>query len=203
MFCQNCGKQIGENDNFCRYCGADLKSDIVESEDDIEKFFEEQQKDEDVDEDFQYSGEELVLYDVKKHWMSLFWPAFLTPLFLIYFWTSFLSSHSLFSWVIFLGMLGLIIYPVARFKSDKIIVTTKSVHIKMGILNPVEFEIPLEKSDIMDVKQTSMGRMLDYGTISFCLKSEKYDYPYIDSPEDFQYILENPKRFLKESLEEN
>ena len=35
-------------------------------------------------------SEELVIYDVKKHWMALFWPIFLTPVFFLYFWFIFL-----------------------------------------------------------------------------------------------------------------
>ena len=25
MYCHNCGKQVGDNSRFCRYCGADLR----------------------------------------------------------------------------------------------------------------------------------------------------------------------------------
>lgn len=210
MFCPKCGKQVKEDDNFCRYCGTDLRTAtetsesyieevVTSSQDETEKVVTELKK---VEEEPIYTGEELVLYDFKKHWMSLFWPVFLTPLFFIYFWSIFLNTHSFFSWIVVMAMLILIIYPIARYKSDKLVVTTRFIHIKIGILNPAEFEIPLEKVDVIDVSQSSMGRYLDYGTATFCLNSEKYDYPYIKYPEDLQYIIDDPKRFLQESLEE-
>lgn len=215
MFCPNCGKQIKDDDNFCRYCGVDLRIEksyesteqvveevVHETEQDNSKVVVELKKSEEAKTPL-YTGEELVLYDIKKHWMALFWPAFLTPLFLIYFWVIFLNTHSLFSWVIVIGMLALIIYPIARYKSDKIVITTKSAHIKIGVLNPAEIEIPLEKLGIIDISQSSMGRLLDYGTASFCINAEKYDYSYIKYPEDLQFIIDEPRKFLEESLREN
>jgi len=215
MFCFRCGKQIKEDDNFCRYCGADLRTEsnsepigqiveevVKENETDSEKIIVAVKKSEEQKQPI-YEGEELVLYDIKKHWMALFWPAFLTPLFLVYFWVIFLNTHSLFSWVIVIAMLALIIYPIARYKSDKIVITTKAAHIKIGVLNPAELEIPLEKLNIIDVSQSSMGRLLDYGTATFCINAEKYDYSYIKYPEDLQFIIDEPQKFIEESLREN
>ena len=201
MFCPKCGKHVYETDNFCRYCGNNLKEskeEIAESEKVIQPEQNEQQE-----EKYFYDGEELVLYVAKKHFMAMFWPVFLTPLFLFYFWNIFLNTHSFFSWVVTISILALIIYPIARYNSDKIIITTKSVHIKIGVLNPEEIEIPLDKIDIMDVSQSSMGRSLDYGNVSFCTNGEKFDYTYIQSPEELQYIIDDPQRFVKEVLEED
>lgn len=201
MYCPNCGNKTEENDNFCRFCGKDLRVEIKSSSDtevteDIPEIVEHKNK-------FSYDGEELVLYEVKKHWIALFWPAFLTPVFIVYFLTKFLNSNSLFSWIILFGLLVLIIYPILRYKSDSIVVTTKFVHIKMGVINPIEKAILLNKIDLFDVTQSSMGRMLNYGTLSFCINSQRYEYPYIEEPEEMQYIIQNPEKFLKESLEEN
>ena len=198
MYCPNCGEQVKEEDNFCRYCGANLKIEPVSKE--IEKPKNEVSSE---TEQVHYDGEELFLCEFNKHWMALFWPVFLTPLFFIYFWNIFLNTHSFFSWIVVLALLVLIVYPIARYKSDSIVVTTKCIHIKIGVLNPAELQIPLNKLDVIDVTQSSMGRVLDYGTASFCINSEKYDYSYIKYPEDLQYIIDNPQKFLKESLEED
>lgn len=186
MFCPNCGKEIKEYDNFCRYCGADLRVEEAPKKEAAE---------------FQVD-EEYVLYDVKKHSMSLVMPVFLIPLFLLYFWNIFLNTHSIFSWVVVIALLALIIYPIARYKSDNIVITNKFAHIKVGVLNPAEIALPLNKLSRFEITQTSMGRMLGYGVLSFVSNSEKYDYGYICEPEELQYIVDNPSKFVSESLED-
>lgn len=193
MFCPNCGREIKENDNFCRYCGTDLRTEFVEQHEPVQ--IEKPQKITESNE------EELVLYDVPKHWMSLVVPIFLTPLFFFYFWNIFLNTHSFFSWVVVIAILALIIYPIARYKSDRFIITTKFAHVKIGVLNPIEIDIPLERLDILEVSQTSLGRMLGYGMAAFTSNSERYDYGYIQAPEDLQYIIDDPERFAQEVLE--
>ena len=195
MYCPNCGKEIKEQDNFCRFCGYDLRNDdfIEEQPETVEN--KTPQK-----EEFVYEGEELVLCEVERHPMILFWTIFLTPLFIIYFWTMFLNTHSIFSWFIMVGMLVLIVYPIICYRSEKFVITTKSAHIKMGILKITEIEIPLKDFDIFDVTQSSFGRNFDYGTISFNYNSEKYDYPYVKSPEELMYIFQNPKEYVEEEL---
>ena len=164
MYCPNCGKTIKDYDNFCRYCGADLREEPdnqeiitkINRENEIKKEEEENVKNIDIPHD---NGEELVLFDVKKHWMSLFWSAFFTPIFFSYFWNIFLNTHSLLSWIVVLGLLAPIIYPILRYSSDKIIITTRYVHIKLGVLNPEEIDIPLSKLNILEVSQSSLGKI--------------------------------------------
>lgn len=209
MFCPNCGKQIKDEDNFCRYCGCDLRADVVidkNSQPDIapEPHVQGIADIKDSQEDsLPEDMEELVLYDVKKHWMALFWPIVLTPVFFIYFWNIFLNTHSIFSWLVVFGILAAIIYPILRFIYDKIIITTKFAHIKLGVLNPVEIDIPLKQLDRLDVTQTSMGKIMDYGMISFSANSERYEYRYIKAPEDLLYIIDNPVKFAKEALNDD
>jgi membrane protein YdbS with pleckstrin-like domain len=192
MFCPNCGKQIKDFDNFCRFCGTDLRNQqMTETFDTI--------RNEPI-KPIKNIDEEYVLYDVKKHWMALVLPIFLIPLFFYYFWRIFLNTHSIFSWVVVLLILGLIFYPLSRFKSDRIVITNKFIHIKFGVLNPEEIDIPLEKSNILDIYQTSMGRIFDYGTVCFVHNGEKFNYEYIKSPEDLQYIVDNPRDFVEENL---
>ncbi len=211
MFCPNCGKQIKDYDNFCRYCGIDLKNDNFPQEQVKEEFVEktvhpELEKSDEAKKEYTLpddNAEELVLYDIKKHWMALFWPIVMTPVFFIYFWTIFLNTHSFLSWVIVFLLLLPIAYPILRFNSDKIIITTKYAHIKIGVLNPEEIDIPLNKLNMIDIYQTTMGRILDYGMLSLTYKSERFDYSYIKSPENLQYIIDDPARFVHEALEED
>lgn len=182
MFCPKCGKEIKEEDNFCRFCGTYLKEDVSEI-----------CQVENLSDD-----EEIVLYDVQKHWRSLALSILLIPLFFFYFWNIFLNTHSFFSWIVVLAILWLIIYPVARYKSDNIIITNKFAHIKIGIINPEEKDIPLKDLNILEVSQSSMGRLLDYGQAALISNSERIEYGYIKSPEDLQYIIENPDEFVQE-----
>jgi membrane-flanked domain len=207
MYCPNCGKSIKEYDNFCRYCGVNLREEEKEeiqiksySDNEIIKDEVSQVKKVDIPQD---NGDELVLFDVKKHWMSLFWSVFFTPIFFSYFWNIFLNTHSVLSWIVVLGLLVPVIYPILRYTSDKIIITTRYVHIKLGVLNPEEIDIPLSKINILEVSQSSMGRLLNYGSVSFNSNSERFDYGYIQAPEELQYIIDDPARFVKEALEDN
>ena len=216
MFCPNCGKPVKENDNFCRYCGYSLTAEQefsqpnepvveqanIENEYVVHHY---NQHPEPIEPEYELpneDSEELVIYDVKKHWMALFWPIFLTPVFFLYFWFIFLNTHSFFSWIIVFLILIPIVYPILRFNSDKIVVTTKFAHIKIGVLNPEEIDIPLSKLDMLDISQTTMGRIMDYGMVSFASNGEQFDFGYIKEPGELQYLIDNPARYIKESLEE-
>lgn len=191
MFCPNCGKKVYSNDNFCRYCGTCLSNQEQETE---------------VFEDKNYqtlihdNEDELVLYEVKKHSASLFWAIILIPFFVFYFWTIFLNTYSFFSWVVVFVVLGFIIYPAMRYKSDKIVITNKFVHIKSGVLNPIETDIPLNSLDCFEISQGAFGKMFGFGLLTVLSDSGRIEYGYIEAPEDFQYIIDNPERFIKEAM---
>lgn len=189
MYCPNCGKEVKENDNFCRFCGIKLNTQqeecFVQKTKEIEK---------------EAEDEEIVLYEVKKHWIDLVVPIFLIPLFFLYFWNIFLNSHSFFSWIIMFSILGLIVYPIARFKSDRIVVTNKFVHIKSGVLNPIETDIPINELESLELSQTTMGRMFDYGFLAYITDGERKDYGNIKTPEELEYIIENPESFIEENI---
>lgn len=70
MYCPNCGKSIKEYDNFCRYCGVNLREEEKEeiqiksySDNEIIKDEVCQVKKVDIPQD---NGDELVLFDVKN-----------------------------------------------------------------------------------------------------------------------------------------
>ena len=55
---------------------------------------------------------------------------------------------------------------------------------------------------MLDLSQSTMGKILNYGTLTFNQNSERFDYSYIKDPQDLEYIMENPARFVCESLGE-
>ena len=199
MFCPNCGKQIKESDNFCRFCGTYLK-DEQNCEQVLQYFEKTDNTVEDANLDIR---EEFVLYEVKKHFISLFWTIFLTPLFIFYFWNVFLNTHSFFSWIVVFALLALIFYPIMRYKSDSLVITNKFAHIKVGVLNPSHKDIPINDLACINVSQSSMGRMLDYGHVTFSFIDNSIDFGDVENPEDLQYIIDNPKEFIQESLKED
>lgn len=231
MFCPNCGKQVKDSDNFCRYCGAPLSEKAEESN--VQTFIETPtytnseettQKqtacsveiDEDKQQDIQPeipeydlpsdNMEELVLYDVKKHFMALFWPIVLTPVFFVYFWQIFLNTHSIFSWIVAFAILTPIVYPILRYSSDKILITTKYMRIKTGIIKPQEVNVPLIRVPQLLLEQTTVGRILNYGTLVFKSNLPDRDsdtFCYIKDFDEFARIIDNPVEFVRESLDEN
>ncbi len=99
------------------------------------------------------------------------------------------------------ALLGGIFYPIARCKSDRMVITNKFIHIKAGILNPEETDIPLENTNSLELTQSSMGRIFDYGFVSYISSGEKRDYGSIKAPEELEYIIENPKKFIEENMD--
>lgn len=150
-------------------------------------------------------SEELVLYDVQKHFMALFWPIVLTPVFFVYFWQIFLNTHSFFSWVVAFAILTPIVYPILRYSSDKIIITTKYMRIQTGIIKKQEVDIPLRRVSQLLLEQTTVGRILNYGTLVFKSGLPDRDteiYGYIKDFDEFAGIIDNPVEFVRESLNE-
>lgn len=148
-------------------------------------------------------SEELVLYDVQKHFMALFWPIVLTPVFFVYFWQIFLNTHSFFSWVVAFAILTPIVYPILRYSSDKIIITTKYMRIQTGIIKKQEINIPLRRVSQLVLEQTTVGRILNYGTLVFKSSLPDRDtevYGYIKDFDEFAGIIDNPVEFVRESL---
>lgn len=222
MYCPNCGKMINDYDKFCRYCGINLQEDgevrvqhYNEIQDDSDSSVKtclddiKETNDEDVFEkeaEIQYTpnedDEELVLYDVRKHIMGIFWPIVLMPVFFIYFWTIFMNTHSLFSWVLGVLLLIPIVYPMMRYYSDKIIITNKFIHIKHGIFNIEEFDIPIKKIRMLHVQQSMIGKFCNYGDIFFesPVTERIYNFKYAQNIDELKEIILNPVQFIKESL---
>lgn len=213
MYCPNCGKNIKEFDKFCRYCGTSLEAEVcndvfnketkneVCEEVNIEKA-NANYYDEEIDYTPNEKDDELVLYDVKKHPMALFWSVALMPIFFMYFWTIFMQTHSIFSWILAAVILTPIIYPLLRYYSDKIIITNKFVHIKHGVFNIEEIDIPIKKIRMLHFQQSFVGSLCNYGDIFFeSPTTEKlYNFKYAKDYDELKNIIINPVQFIKDTL---
>lgn len=216
MFCPNCGKKINDYDNFCKFCGRDMRAKETESyietsenEDDIKMpVFENSDvitKTEpkiEVEEEDGDDTEEIVVYEIKKHYMSLFWPCVFSPIFLAYFWIFYVNIPSFFGFIIALLFLAPIVYPILRYFSDRSVVTTFNLHIRRGVFDVEEICVPLKKIHLVKIRRSYLGRLADYGHL--IIEKENSDkeivYRYIQNPDDVQFILNNSKAYIKEYL---
>ena len=72
-------------------------------------------------------------------------------------------------WKIFFslgGLLTLFIGPALARWSDEFVVTNKRVIVKTGLISRKTLEMNLNKIESVNVDQSIMGRMLDYGTVT-------------------------------------
>jgi uncharacterized membrane protein YdbT with pleckstrin-like domain len=104
------------------------------------------------------------------------------------------SGWSLFWWW-FIGLLllivgvGLVIWIIAwiKLRSTELAVTNKRVIAKFGFISRDTIEINLARIESVQVSQTVMGRLLDYGTIVFSgAGTPQATIPSIASPLEFR-----------------
>lgn len=223
MFCPNCGKKVNDYDNFCKFCGHDLRDHEESSNTDTSVNYENQEEHsahkisiyEDTDvitetEKLTDSAEtnnsddenEIVVYEIKKHYMALFWPIVFSPIFIAYFWIFYVNIPTFWGFLIAVLVLMPIIYPILRYFSDRAVITTANLHIRQGAFNTEDITVPLNKIHLVRLRRSYLGRIADYGHL--IIEKENSDkeitYRYIQDPDDVQFILGNPKAYITEYL---
>lgn len=219
MFCPHCGKKVNDIDNFCKFCGYDLRDGRVENYAEQSAIYNEntpverqifgdyrevktQAEPEAVRQDVIQvnEDEEIVVYEIKKHYMALFWPCVFSPIFIAYFWIFYVNIPSLLGFIIALIVLLPIVYPVLRYFSDRSVITTQSLHIRQGVFNIEDICVPLNKIHLVRIRRSFVGRFANYGHL--IIEKENSDkeivYRYIQDPEDVEFILRNPKAYIEE-----
>lgn len=219
MFCPHCGKKVNDIDNFCKFCGYDLRDGRVENYAEKSAIYNEntpverqifgdyrevktQAEPEAVRQDVIQVNEdvEIVVYEIKKHYMALFWPCVFSPIFIAYFWIFYVNIPSLLGFIIALIVLLPIVYPVLRYFSDRSVITTQSLHIRQGVFNIEDICVPLNKIHLVRIRRSFVGRFANYGHL--IIEKENSDkeivYRYIQDPEDVEFILRNPKAYIEE-----
>lgn len=219
MFCPHCGKKVNDIDNFCKFCGYDLRDGRVENYAEQSAIYNEntpverqifgdyrevktQAEPEAVRQDVIQvnEDEEIVVYEIKKHYMALFWPCVFSPIFIAYFWIFYVNIPSLLGFIIALIVLLPIVYPVLRYFSDRSVITTQSLHIRQGVFNIEDICVPLNKIHLVRIRRSFVGRFANYGHL--IIEKENSDkeivYRYIQDPEGVEFILRNPKAYIEE-----
>lgn len=109
------------------------------------------------------SGESII-YSSKLHWIMFGWPAilFLAAIILIIIGGNIVSIGIAFSLIaILVGINSLISYLSSEFG-----VTNKRVIVKVGFVRRNSLEILLNKVEGIQVRQGTIGRILEYGSIT-------------------------------------
>ncbi len=68
-------------------------------------------------------------------------------------------------WVELKSILSLFIRPLIMTKTDEFVITNKRVIMKTGLISRNVFEMTLSHIESINVDQSILGRILDYGTI--------------------------------------
>ncbi len=184
MFCSNCGKEIDVESKFCHYCGTAIINSNISS-----------------NLNSATSNTEFVVYRAKKHWMALL-PVYLTlAIFVLGFFVSYdvqllVNSiyYILFTVLIWAG-------TILRFLLDKIEVTNKTFYMRQGIFNIDKLVLPVNKIQMVYVKQSLLGRLLNYGDMVFesGAKNGQSCYRYIKNPDKLNYVLNNLDEYIKKT----
>ena len=110
------------------------------------------------------SGERIV-YKTKLHWIIFF------------------SLHALLT--LFLG-------PLIAMITSEFAITSKRVIMKLGLISRRTFEMNLNKIETVNVDQSILGRIFDYGTVTIVgTGGTREVFPRIASPLEFRKYFED------------
>ncbi len=104
-----------------------------------------------------------VIYQSRLHWIIFFWPVgicVIATTILFLFPQAILVSIMLLAVAIVFGIMNLLTYLSSTFKVRK-----RSISIKVGILVRDSTSIPFSKVETIDVRQSILGSLLNYGTL--------------------------------------
>jgi len=97
---------------------------------------------------------------------------------------------SKFETVILLIALGVIAWPLIARKSTELVITSKRLIAKFGVTSTQSIEIHFDRIETVRVKQSLMGRILNYGDIVVTGTGSTFDpIPNISQPMKFRAAL--------------
>lgn len=177
MFCSNCGKEIDDNANFCQFCGYQFSPKDVVARNDIEEY---------------------LIYNAKKHWITLI-PCFIWGFLAIVIFFAALNTKEDIYWIYLFSFCFLSVYPYLRYKFDKIEITNKSFNLQQGIFNIDRINMPLSKINTYYINQGLLGRILNYGSFIFQsgAKAGNSSYNFIENPHKLINIMNNIENYKR------
>ncbi len=134
----------------------------------------------------QINSSEKIVVRAQKHWMFFFYPGLLT---LMCFVGAMGAKEPENTGGIFIYPLLWLLYRIARYFCDEIVLTNQKVHASIGVIARDAMSIPLNRINNIDFSQGILGRIMDYGTIDFrSIGGTRYSY--IANPEQFKADIE-------------
>ena len=83
------------------------------------------------------------------------------------------------------------IYDILPFFTTKLKITNKRIIGKIGSITVNEIDSPLNKINAIQIKQTFLGNMFNYGTIVVTTASSMFEFKYINNPYEIKEIINN------------
>ena len=126
---------------------------------------------------------ENILYRGKLHWVVFFWPAVWLIVATMFFASGVVAAGGLF-------ILGAIVTGIASFiayTTSEFGITNKRVLVKVGFIRRNSLEVLLTKVEGIQVNQSILGRILDFGSITVSgTGGTKDPFHTIDAPLEFR-----------------
>lgn len=143
-------------------------------------------------------NDEKIVYEAKKHLMSLFWAFVFAPFLLIVLFGAIgagiatkdfgqLTTGLIFSLI----LAAPVVYSILRFKLDKLVVTNKTFYLQQGVVCIERITLPLNKIQSMVVQQGLLGRIMNYGDIVYqsASKTGTSLYKCVVNPHELTNVL--------------
>ena len=104
--------------------------------------------------------------------------------------------------VFLLALIAVILLPVAfQYLSTQLVITTKKVYGKIGIIKTKTLDTPLNKVNTVSVSNGLFGKILGYGTIHITSSSGAYFFPRIKEPNLIrQTLMEQIERYEEDRI---
>ena len=145
--------------------------------------------------------DEQIIYDTRPHWI-IFFPAAILVTFLLFFLLfgdAFLPDFAIFGYSIpafidlalFVAVVYQVIVTYIRYATSEYGVTNQRIIIKVGFVSRATWEVLLKRVESIQVDQTVMGRVLNYGTVVIRGTGGSRDaFNYIPNPLEFRKIAQ-------------
>lgn len=94
-----------------------------------------------------------------------------------------------------------ILFPLVRMFTTELVLTSKRLYGKVGLINTKSLDTPLNKINTVSVESGLWGKIFGYGTIHITSSSGSYDYKGIKAPAAFRdAIMQEIEHFDEERI---